>query len=321
MPCRRRSCAPGAVATGSMAARWSVPGSTGSRPTSASTCCAAGRGTSTHMRTFAEVPWLQPYPDQLARRGRADRGRAGLGRGRARDHRAGVPRRHAGAATSTTGRADRPGRARLAGERDGDAPRDERRGRQQRAAACPRDDERASAREALRVVRRLPERRGTRPARPVHRRARALRRGRRPSPSPPRTCASRCRRTRTCSRASMSSVRSSTARCARASGGCSATWANRMPTAASYLRKAGDTEFRAFKFDVLRVEDGKVAEITTFGPELFACSGCRTPFRADRPRGTSAAASSPCGTSAPSPRPRPRPRRWPPRGSCTGRAT
>ena len=32
------------------------------------------------------------------------------------------------------------------------------------------------------------------------------------------------------------------------------TWANRMPTAASYLRKAGDTEFRAFKFDVLRVE-------------------------------------------------------------------
>ncbi len=48
-----------------------------------------------------------------------------------------------------------------------------------------------------------------------------------------------------------------------------ATWANRMPTAASYLRKAGDTEFRAFKFDVLRVQDGKIAEITTFGPELF----------------------------------------------------
>ncbi len=48
-----------------------------------------------------------------------------------------------------------------------------------------------------------------------------------------------------------------------------ATWANRMPTAASYLRKAGDTEFRAFKFDVLRIQDGKIAEITTFGPELF----------------------------------------------------
>ena len=51
------------------------------------------------------------------------------------------------------------------------------------------------------------------------------------------------------------------------------TWANRMPTAASYLRKAGDTEFRAFKFDVLRVEQHKVAEITTFGPELFSVFG------------------------------------------------
>ena len=47
------------------------------------------------------------------------------------------------------------------------------------------------------------------------------------------------------------------------------TLANRMPTAASYLRRWGDTEFRAFKFDVLRVVDGKIAEITTFGPELF----------------------------------------------------
>jgi NAD(P)-dependent dehydrogenase (short-subunit alcohol dehydrogenase family) len=32
------------------------------------------------------------------------------------------------------------------------------------------------------------------------------------------------------------------------------TRANRQPTAASYLRAPGDTEFRAFKFDVLRVE-------------------------------------------------------------------
>jgi RNA polymerase sigma-70 factor (ECF subfamily) len=47
------------------------------------------------------------------------------------------------------------------------------------------------------------------------------------------------------------------------------TWANRMPTAASYLRKAGDSEFRPFKFDVLRIEHGKIAEIATFGPELF----------------------------------------------------
>jgi len=52
-----------------------------------------------------------------------------------------------------------------------------------------------------------------------------------------------------------------------------ATGANRMPTAASYLRRPGDTEFRAFKFDVLRIRDGSIAEITTFGPELFAAFG------------------------------------------------
>jgi RNA polymerase sigma-70 factor (TIGR02960 family) len=47
------------------------------------------------------------------------------------------------------------------------------------------------------------------------------------------------------------------------------TRANRQPTAATYLRRPGDTEFRAFKFDVLRVEDGAIAEITTFGAALF----------------------------------------------------
>jgi RNA polymerase sigma-70 factor (TIGR02960 family) len=51
------------------------------------------------------------------------------------------------------------------------------------------------------------------------------------------------------------------------------TLANRMPTAASYLRKPGDTVFRAFKFDVLRVRDGRIAEITTFGIELFPAFG------------------------------------------------
>jgi RNA polymerase sigma-70 factor (TIGR02960 family) len=50
-------------------------------------------------------------------------------------------------------------------------------------------------------------------------------------------------------------------------------WANRMPTAASYLRRHGDSEFRAFKFDVLRIEGGLIAEITTFGPELFSAAG------------------------------------------------
>jgi RNA polymerase sigma-70 factor (ECF subfamily) len=47
------------------------------------------------------------------------------------------------------------------------------------------------------------------------------------------------------------------------------TMANRMPAAASYLRRWGDTEFRSFKLDVLRVADDRVVEITTFGPHLF----------------------------------------------------
>jgi RNA polymerase sigma-70 factor (ECF subfamily) len=52
-----------------------------------------------------------------------------------------------------------------------------------------------------------------------------------------------------------------------------ATSANRMPTAASYLRRPGDTQFRAFKFDVLRVQHGKIAEITTFGVAMFPAFG------------------------------------------------
>jgi RNA polymerase sigma-70 factor (TIGR02960 family) len=47
------------------------------------------------------------------------------------------------------------------------------------------------------------------------------------------------------------------------------TRANRQPAAASYLRKPGETEWRAFKFDILRCEDGGIAEITTFDATLF----------------------------------------------------
>ena len=51
------------------------------------------------------------------------------------------------------------------------------------------------------------------------------------------------------------------------------TMANRMPTAATYLRRPGDGEFRAFKFDVLRVENDAIVEITTFGAGLFPAFG------------------------------------------------
>jgi len=36
---------------------------------------------------------------------------------------------------------------------------------------------------------------------------------------------------------------------------------------------AGDREFRAFKFDVMRIEAGIIAEITTFNADLFPAFG------------------------------------------------
>jgi RNA polymerase sigma-70 factor (ECF subfamily) len=51
------------------------------------------------------------------------------------------------------------------------------------------------------------------------------------------------------------------------------TSANRMPAAISYLRRPGDSLFRAFKVDVLRILDGEIAEITTVGPAHFIAAG------------------------------------------------
>jgi hypothetical protein len=51
------------------------------------------------------------------------------------------------------------------------------------------------------------------------------------------------------------------------------TSANRMPAAISYLRRPGDSVFRAFKVDLVRIEDGAIAEITTVGPALFIAAG------------------------------------------------
>lgn len=51
------------------------------------------------------------------------------------------------------------------------------------------------------------------------------------------------------------------------------TSTNRMPAAASYLRRFGDSEFRAFKLDVLRIEGAAIAEITTYGYSWFEALG------------------------------------------------
>jgi RNA polymerase sigma-70 factor (ECF subfamily) len=50
-------------------------------------------------------------------------------------------------------------------------------------------------------------------------------------------------------------------------------WANRQPAAACYLRRPGETGYQAFSIDVLRVQDGKVVEITAFAAELFPAFG------------------------------------------------
>ena len=52
------------------------------------------------------------------------------------------------------------------------------------------------------------------------------------------------------------------------------TGANRQPAAAHYLRAPGDTEYRPLALDVLRIDGGVVAEITSFVlPDLFPAFG------------------------------------------------
>jgi RNA polymerase sigma-70 factor (TIGR02960 family) len=60
------------------------------------------------------------------------------------------------------------------------------------------------------------------------------------------------------------------------------TWANRMPALANYLKEPGDSEFRALALDVLRVVEGRLAEITTFEPSLFVHFGLPEIWRPDR---------------------------------------
>jgi RNA polymerase sigma-70 factor (ECF subfamily) len=47
------------------------------------------------------------------------------------------------------------------------------------------------------------------------------------------------------------------------------TGANRQPAAAAYVRRAGDDRFRPLAIDVLQIEHGLVAEVTTFGSRWF----------------------------------------------------
>ena len=51
------------------------------------------------------------------------------------------------------------------------------------------------------------------------------------------------------------------------------TRANRQPAVANYLRRPGDSEYRALAVDMLRVEDGRIAEIIAFTAEVFPALG------------------------------------------------
>ncbi|KOX28069.1 RNA polymerase sigma70 factor [Saccharothrix sp. NRRL B-16348] len=51
------------------------------------------------------------------------------------------------------------------------------------------------------------------------------------------------------------------------------TRANRQPALANYARKPGEEHFRPVALDVLRIEDGEIAEIITFGSDRFPLFG------------------------------------------------
>ena len=54
---------------------------------------------------------------------------------------------------------------------------------------------------------------------------------------------------------------------------CLLTSANRQPAVACYLLKPGQTEATALALDVLRIEEGVIADITSFTSAVFPAFG------------------------------------------------
>jgi SnoaL-like domain len=52
-----------------------------------------------------------------------------------------------------------------------------------------------------------------------------------------------------------------------------ATRANLQPAVALYLQPPGESGYRPMALDVIAIEDGQVAEVVTFAPELFPALG------------------------------------------------
>jgi RNA polymerase sigma-70 factor (ECF subfamily) len=67
---------------------------------------------------------------------------------------------------------------------------------------------------------------------------------------------------------------------------CVTTRANRQPAVACYVLRKGDTTYRAMAVDVLRIEEGMISEIVTFGPEVFG--GLGVPITLDSQQGAGA---------------------------------
>ena len=234
-------------------------------------CLDALRRTKRQPATVRD-PVAAAVPGPPAGRDRAQRGGAGRGRRRARDDRADLHHADPAAAGAPARGRDPARRARLVRERDGGAARHERRLGQQRAPA----------RRARRCATQLPGAPSERPAElteeeqrllaGLHRHARGRRRrGRRGAdarghPDHDAAAPDRLRRPRR-DRARCWSARSAPR--ARASGGSSRRARTACPRPRATCARHGETEFRAFKLDVLRCEDGGVAEITTFDASLF----------------------------------------------------
>jgi RNA polymerase sigma-70 factor, ECF subfamily len=53
------------------------------------------------------------------------------------------------------------------------------------------------------------------------------------------------------------------------------THANLQPAVACYRCQPGDSNWRAMALDVLRIEEGLITEIVTFGPDTFPVLGLR----------------------------------------------
>jgi RNA polymerase sigma-70 factor, ECF subfamily len=51
------------------------------------------------------------------------------------------------------------------------------------------------------------------------------------------------------------------------------TRANMQPAVANYLKRPGESEYTPMSLDVIRIEEGQVAEIVTFPPDLFPAFG------------------------------------------------